>query len=62
MIPNHCFLIDHVHVTIVVKSLRSMTTFLSNMSTFQHFKIAHRVAIIERIVDEKGSSSVEIKL
>ena len=62
MIPNHCFLADHVHVTVIIKSLRSMTTFPSNMSTFQHFEIAHRVALIARIAEEKGSSSVEIKL
>ena len=62
MIPNHCFLTDRDNVTVIVKNLRSMTTFPSNTSAFQHFKIAHRVAIAARIAEEKGSSSVEIKL
>ena len=38
MIPNHCFLTDLDHVTVIVKSMRSMTTFPPNVSHIPAFR------------------------
>ena len=38
VIPNHCFLTDRDHVTVIVKTMRSMTTFPSNVSHIPAFR------------------------